>query len=298
MSGGGNASSGSWIPRLDDVEFYRVHGWVRSGVLLTEPLLTDMAAAAREYLNYRADDGGPTLDPTETNTAGSTEVIDSILHRSARLRQLVNFSEIAAVAGALTGTQSIRLFHSSLSFKPPGSPDSVIGWHTDRAYWTTCTSEAMLTAFIPLHDCDENNGTLLTVDGSHRWPTSDPAIALLRSLKTLSVPDLPRLERIIRSAGYPMEVVPVRLKAGEVSFHNCLTLHASAGNASERPRVAMSIHMQDSDNGFRPVERDGALVKSVFDASCRRNPETGFPDYTDPDVFPTMWANSMRTVPR
>lgn len=32
-----------------------------------------------------------------------------------------------------------------------------------------CSSDALLTAFIPLHDCDESNGTLVVADGSHLW---------------------------------------------------------------------------------------------------------------------------------
>ena len=42
-------------------------------------------------------------------------------------------------------------------------------WHIDKHYWQTCTSEKMLTAFIPFHDCGEEMGTITMVDGSNNW---------------------------------------------------------------------------------------------------------------------------------
>ena len=51
----------------------------------------------------------------------------------------------------------------------PDEPTNRVPWHMDRHYWQTCTSDRMLTAFIPFHDCDERMGTITMVDGSHRW---------------------------------------------------------------------------------------------------------------------------------
>ena len=42
--------------------------------------------------------------------------------------------------------------------------------HADHAYWGTCSSQRLLTAWIPFHDVDEESGTLAVLDGSHRWP--------------------------------------------------------------------------------------------------------------------------------
>jgi len=79
---------------------------------------------------------------------------------------------IGAIAARLTGSATIRLWDDQLVQKAPavGSTGPVVGWHTDRAYWMTCTSEEMLTAWIPFRDCPEEIGPVLHVSGSHRWP--------------------------------------------------------------------------------------------------------------------------------
>jgi len=50
-----------------------------------------------------------------------------------------------------------------------GEPSNIVPWHFDAHYWASCTSQNMLTAFIPFHDCDEEMGTITMVDGSHEW---------------------------------------------------------------------------------------------------------------------------------
>ena len=42
-------------------------------------------------------------------------------------------------------------------------------WHTDRYYWQTCSSEDMLTAWMPFADVSGADGAMSMVDGGHRW---------------------------------------------------------------------------------------------------------------------------------
>src|SRR5919109_2177303 len=92
--------------------------------------------------------------------------------QNKQLRNVVRTQIIAAAAAKLAGTHTIRLFRDQLIYKPPEEQGSqtFVGWHVDRAYWLMCTSENMLTAWVPFHDCDEDMGTLIMLDGSHTWP--------------------------------------------------------------------------------------------------------------------------------
>ena len=65
----------------------------------------------------------------------------------------------------------MRVFQATMIYKPPnpGEVTNLVPWHVDRHYWQTCTSERMLTAFIPFHDCGEEMGTITMIDGSHLW---------------------------------------------------------------------------------------------------------------------------------
>jgi len=40
-----------------------------------------------------------------------------------------------------------------------------------------------------------------------------------------------------------MNTVPMVMKAGQLSFHHCLTIHGSGANRSEAPRRTIAVHL-------------------------------------------------------
>jgi ectoine hydroxylase-related dioxygenase (phytanoyl-CoA dioxygenase family) len=103
------------------------------------------------------------------------------------------------------------------------------------------------------------------------------------------------LERVLaENAAYnKAEVVkvPMIIPKGHVSFHHCRTYHGSASNQSDRPRRAVSFHLQDGDNSYRPfVLSSGEVLAYNHDALVRRLPD-GRPDYADPEFCPVLWRN-------
>lgn len=86
------------------------------------------------------------------------------------IRQILSKPLIAAVAARLARTDQIRLWNSTLIYKPPRLDDyNIVSWPFNKHYWQTCSSDEMLTAFIPFHDYGEEMGTITMVDGSHTW---------------------------------------------------------------------------------------------------------------------------------
>ena len=55
--------------------------------------------------------------------------------------------------------------------------------------------------------------------------------------------------------GAEVRKVPVVIPRGHVSFHHCRTYHGSGANLSDRPRRAISLHLQDGANQYRPLRR-------------------------------------------
>jgi len=51
------------------------------------------------------------------------------------------------------------------------------------AYWKTCTSNGILTAWIPMQDASMEMGTIAVLDGSHLWQDS-PAVERMREQKS------------------------------------------------------------------------------------------------------------------
>jgi len=76
------------------------------------------------------------------------------------LDALVRHPAVGAAAATLAGTDEIRLWHDRLLYKPSERADGapVVGRHTDRQYWGTCSSETMLTAWAPFRDVGEEIG--------------------------------------------------------------------------------------------------------------------------------------------
>lgn len=198
----------------------------------------------------------------------------------AELFALVATPALSAAAAALAGAPSIRLWHDQLLFKPPAAGAAAnVGWHTDRQYWMGCSSEEMLTAWVPFHDCDEVCGSISFLAGSHRWAT----VAL-----DFFDGDLDALRARLPEGGRGAEVVTPHLQRGDVTFHHSRTVHGSGPNTSCAPRRSMAIHLQPGGNRrvAGAVDLAGAPAYHRNDELVRRR--AGIPDYADERVCPQL----------
>jgi ectoine hydroxylase-related dioxygenase (phytanoyl-CoA dioxygenase family) len=189
------------------------------------------------------------------------------------------------------------VFQSTLIYKPPiaTEPTNIVPWHFDKHYWSTSTSDRMLTAFIPFHDCGEEMGTITMIDGSHRWQETGRVDSVTKHFAERDNSDL---ERVLaeNAAHNNVEVVkiPVIIPKGHMSFHHCRIYHGSLANRSPRPRRAVSLHLQDGENAYREfVLTTGEVLTYNHDAVVRRLPD-GRPDYSDPEFCPVVWRNPTR----
>ena len=150
----------------------------------------------------------------------------------------------------------------------------------------TCTSLNMLTAWIPFHDCPQEMGPLMVVDGSQAWPELEHD-----RLREFRNPDLEGMEGRLMEGHSAAKKVSMILEKGQMSFHNSLTLHASDLNHSDLPRLSLALHMQDGANRYREHRNErGELWEVVADRLCRTTAE-GTPDYGDPAVCPVLWSD-------
>ncbi|MDQ3803385.1 MAG: phytanoyl-CoA dioxygenase family protein [Acidobacteriota bacterium] len=277
------SQTSNW-PSQDDIAHFEEYGWVTSPRLLPEDLLDEAAEAVEAYYLGERDHllplQGGFLDWRPEHGDG-LRLNDYVSLQSDSLRKLVCWPELGRAAAALMGAGQVRLFHDQLITKPPASlgVDTTIGWHTDKSYWKTCSSERMLTAWIPLQDCAEPSGPLAVVDRSHRWEGTD-------WMTTFVLQDLASIESRL---GRPINARPLLLRRGQVSFHHARTIHGSLPNRTETFRTALTVHLQDGDNRYqRFVDEGGRLQVHVNDVLCRRSPG-GDPDYADPSICPALW---------
>lgn len=277
------------LPSESDIEFYEQHGWYKSPFILPEEVINLALEGAEKFYRGERDailktkNGFVDWTPHNSQDLRNNEFVSLQKHE---LRQLVLNPVLGAIAAKLTRSSEIRLLDDQLISKPPKT-NTPIGWHTDRSYWATCSSDKLLTAWIPLLDCDESLGPLVVIDGSHHWEG-------LEHMRLFNDSNLEELEAEFVRQGKEVVKVPMVLKKGQVSFHNCWTVHGSYANSSNQTRTAMSVHYQDRENHYRPYwDLQGKEVHMFDEQLCRKLPN-GDPDFSDPHVFPVVWSASSK----
>jgi hypothetical protein len=286
----------SLLPSDEDVAHFAQHGWYLSKKLFTdEEVDTLLAASERFYAGERSrrlPKRPPTLAYWEPSDGPVQRHNDYIHYESDEIGAILRKPLIGAVAARLAETDEIRVFQSTLIYKPPrpDEPSNVVPWHFDKHYWQTCTSEKMLTAFCPFHDCGEEMGTITMIDGSNNWKEigfDDSTTKHFAERDNEELEDL--LKRNAEFNNAEVVKVPMVIPKGHMSFHHCLTYHGSATNRADIPRRAVSLHLQDADNRYRGFTRaDGSVVTYNHDHFVRRT-SAGTPDYADPEFCPPIW---------
>ena len=237
------------------------------------------------------------LDATLPVTSGysNTVTVDPSLPRNnefvslqiSQLRALATFPLIGAIAAKLTRSPAIRLLDDQLIWKPSAAHDAartVTGWHADRAYWATCSSDNLITAWIPLHDIDLNRGPLAVMAGSHRWSGT-------QDLRQFNNQNLEAVQNDLRHEGHDVRIVPLLMSKGQLSFHHAWTVHAGFPNTSGLPRQSFAVHLQDDANHYRSYRNAQGKEIHIFDEQlCRKQPN-GEPDFADPTIFPEIWRS-------
>ena len=218
---------------------------------------------------------------------------DYVHYESDSIARILRKPLVGAVAARLAQADQIRVFQATMIYKPPnkGEITNLVPWHADRHYWQTCSSDRMLTAFIPFHDCGVQMGTITMIDGSHLWqeiPGDD-------STRHFAQRDRDELESLLTATAEfnhtEVSAIPMVIPKGHMSFHHCRIYHGSGHNLATVPRRAISLHLQDGDNRWRPYDKpDGSRLVYNHDALVRKT-AAGTPDYADPDYCPVLWQS-------
>ena len=274
------------LPTEAEVALYRQHGDYISRPLFTDAELDLAIEASERYystLNQQeiALPNGRSYSLAWWQGTGADKLRKNDYSTLVvpELKALLRKPALGAIGAQLCG-EDVRLWHDQLLYKPPSdlaAPQSV-GWHTDHGYWQTCTSDQMLTAWVPFTAMDEKIGTISFVEGSMHWPENN-------HLNFFSS-DLDKLEQQFNSGGAEVVKVPAVLRRGQVTFHHCRTIHGSGPNLTDAPRRSIALHLQPISNSYRAIGRNGQPVAHPNDDLTRGN--DGRPSYADPTYCPVV----------
>jgi len=152
-----------------------------------------------------------------------------------------DFAAVAASDKILDITEDLIgpeiYYHSSKLMFKPARGGRRKPWHQDFAYWKDMNTN-QVTVWGAIDPATRENGCIQVIPGSHK-----------RGL----IPHHHLEDYMIDEAGIAGEnIVFAEMAAGDVLFFNVLTLHASAPNHSDKPRLSIII---DFDSQPRPDQK-------------------------------------------
>ncbi|NJL61123.1 MAG: phytanoyl-CoA dioxygenase family protein [Methylacidiphilales bacterium] len=284
------------LPTEEDIAFYEEHGWFISKKVIPDQVIDEAIYGAERFYRGERDAELPYSVGYSDWQPGDGDALRNNQHvsyRNKQLRKLLLQPVVGAIAARLARSKQVRLFEDTLVYKAPiakvreGSKESarggIVGWHTDASYSSNCTSQNMLSAWIPFYHISKEKAPLVVIDGSHKWSDNE-------HMRTFNNQNLEELKKLFVQSGREIVEVPIIIEKGQVSFHHCLTIHGSYPNYSDSIRLAFALYLQDYNNHYQPFWNQGQQVNHFLDRVCQKLPN-GEPDYTDPAVFPAIWSD-------
>ena len=230
---------------------------------------------------------------TTTTSTTSSDGIAAILRKPL----------IGAVAARLAQADEIRIFQSTLIYKPP----IVRRAEQHRAL---ALRQALLVVVARRRRCSPRSSRSTTAarrwapspwsTAAHRWQEIGADDTMVRHFAERDRNELE--EMLAENAAYnsaEVRKIPMVIPKGHMSFHHCRTYHGSGANRQRPPRRAISLHLQDGDERYREFRalRRRRLAAYNHDVLVRRTAD-GRPDYADPDYCPVIWRRTANPAGR
>jgi len=213
-----------------DKAFYDANGYiVVKGLFSAE----ETAAYREHFMALRAEGLKPGDMVAETaSTKDPLAAFPRMIHMhrwDAVSRQWVLDERLGKCLAVLLGNAPLAV-QTMLYFKPAGARGQAL--HQDNFYLQARPGTCM-AAWMALDPCDEENGCMQVVPGSHEWPMLCPAEADPNASFTSVTVPIPE----------GMSATPILMEAGDVLFFNGSLVHGSYPNTSQdRFRRALIGH--------------------------------------------------------
>jgi len=212
----------------------------RDGYTIVRGLFSsdEVAAYVEHFMEMRkaeslpGDFAGVPIAGADNNTPDPLQQYPRMIHMHRWDERALKWMIDARLDTALTALlgSSPYAVQTMLYFKPPGARGQAL--HQDQ-YYLRVQPGTCMAAWLALDDCDEANGCMQVVPGSHELPLLCTVPAdTTQSFTDVTVP-LPE----------GMTSVPVQMKAGDVFFFNGQMIHGSYPNTTtNRFRRSMIGH--------------------------------------------------------
>jgi ectoine hydroxylase-related dioxygenase (phytanoyl-CoA dioxygenase family) len=174
--------------------------------------------------------------------------------------RLATYPALMATVTQLLGSRPV-IWASELWFKPPMS-GGFVPWHQDTYFWPVQRLNTV-TAWLALTPSTNENGGLCIIPGTHLQSYRHIPCPLEASALDSEVPDefLP-LQHAVRPAVPP----------GDALLLDDRVVHASGGNRTPQPRLALSVRYAGSD-GEPETDRAGRPMRRLITSGADGAPD-------------------------
>ena len=212
----------------DQIDFYRSQGYLVIPDAVQKPRLDEIVAETERMLDGAATltEGNEVLDldPSHTPEAPRVRRIKSPHQNSEFFHAYAADPMIMDILTPILGPSGVRVHNTKINMKSAGHGESV-EWHQDWAFYPH-TNDDVLAVGIYLDDCDEENGPMLVLPGTHKGPVYDHHAQ--GYFCGAMDPDASGLDF--------SAAVPLMGPAGSLTIHHARLIHGSAYNRSSKPR--------------------------------------------------------------
>jgi hypothetical protein len=224
-------------PSADEISRYR-----EDGFLVVDRITTDAEiawlAGIYDFL-FGPDNDDEIVRPVDRSgvrDATKAGTIAQTFHPEFRIPQILDTTYVRNAkrfASALLGVDTDDLtVWTHMIRKAPGAPE--VPPHQDEAFWPPAFDYGSVAAWLPMHDVDVEMGAMQFLPGSHRGGVL-PHRHYDEPLQRLLEVDAPLADDAF---------VRCPLRKGGCTFHDPATVHRTAVNSSDRPRLAFPLTVQ------------------------------------------------------
>jgi len=200
----------------EQISFYRENGYLLVENVVAPEQLERMRAIAYEFIeaSRQVSESDEVFDLDEGHSAETPRLTRIKLPH----KQHPYFDEILKNSGV---TEVLR---------------ELVEWHQDWAFYPH-TNDDLLAFGLMLEDVDLQNGPLQVIPGSHRGPV----LSHMHEGRFCGAVDADDPEFDVSQA------VTLTGRAGSMTVHHARTLHGSAPNLSDRPRLILFYEIAKAD---------------------------------------------------
>lgn len=246
---------------LSDVErqHYFDHGYVVADQLLPEDWLQKLRAAAAEIVErsrgYVESDTQYIIEEGHSAQTPRLKRLTSPVNHHPTFWAYTSESPVGDMVADVVGPD-VKFYHDKLNFKWSGG-GAPFHWHQDIPYWPH-TNYSPVTVGVYLEDCDETQGPLTVVKGSHEGE--------LFSMYDAEGRFISRIEEHLLDWVSDDAVEKLTGPAGTVFLLNCRTIHGSRPNDTDRMRpLLLTVYSSADAFPYRanplPSKYDGQIVR-------------------------------------